>query len=51
MGNKADKTSESRLQRDSKDKKEENNLSTKPKRKWWRRLFSPVSRVFHAFIM
>jgi hypothetical protein len=51
MENKADKTSESRLQTEPKDKKKEKKFSTKSKRKWWRRLFCHVSRVFHAFIM
>jgi hypothetical protein len=51
MENKADKTSESRLQTELKDKKKEKKFSTKPKSKWWQRVFSHVSRVFLAFIM
>jgi hypothetical protein len=49
MENKADKTSESRLQTEPKDKKKEKKLSTKPKSKWWQRVFSHVSRLFHTF--
>jgi hypothetical protein len=64
MENKAVKTSESRLQTETKDnkkeeqlstkpkdKKKEKKLSTKPKRKWLQCLFCHVSRLFHAFII